>query len=395
MHDEEAGDASPHGAARDLWRAVSDLISDVVLQARTDGTIVFVNRAPSGVAASALIGRNVVDLVTAPFRADVRRCLASVAAGEPARRRLLQIELPDGRRSWYATTTVPVAQEDRITGVTVAARDLALRHSLGAASSTVPAFEIGDHWRQVQRLELVGLLAGGLVHDFKNVLAAIGSSVELLLEAIPQDHDMWLDVENVQRAVKHGSAVAQRLLELARGQSAKRERLDLNDVVTDVTAMARLFLDGHVRLETHLDPTGAPVVAHRSEMEQVLFNLLLNARDAMPPAGGKANASIVISTRRLVYTAATAPRNCKLRGTVVRLRVEDTGAGIDDMTRERVFEPFFTTKAPERGTGLGLSTVDAIVKDSGGCVELASRVGAGTTVDVVIPDADRLGLCAA
>jgi signal transduction histidine kinase len=291
---------------------------------------------------------------------------------------------------------VPIVRDEKTVAVTVAARDIALHRSLGDTQpvpSVIP--DTAEHWRQVQRLELVGLLASGLVHDFRNVLAGISTSVDMMLAAIPADHDLRPDIENVQHAVKHGTHVARRLLELARGEPGKRERVDLNEVVTDVVAMARVFLDGHVRLETHLDPTGAPIVADRTEMEQVLFNLLLNARDAMPVVDGCASGSIAVSTRRLVYTAATAPANCKLRGTVVRLRVDDTGAGIDDATRARIFEPFFTTKSPDRGTGLGLPTVDAIVRESGGCVELVSRVGAGTTVDVVIPDADRVGLCAA
>jgi signal transduction histidine kinase len=129
---------------------------------------------------------------------------------------------------------------------------------------------------------------------------------------------------------------------------------------------------------------------NRGEIEQVLLNLLLNARDAISGDG-----LISVSTCRLTYSSTTAPAGCKLRGSVVRLRVKDSGCGIDDVTRARVFEPFFTTKSGERGTGLGLPMVAAIVKASGGCVELVSQPNIGTTADIVLKDADYVTRCVA
>lgn len=384
-------DPGPHGEARDLWRAVNELISDILLQARPDGTIFFLNRPPNGIPASALLGRSILDFVTPAMRAEVAECLGTIAPGEPTRRRLIQAELPDGTRRWYATNTVPVARDGRVVGITISARDLALQKPLGVAPvGDGQTIDAAAQLRHVQRLELVGVLAGGLVHNFNNVLTAIGSATDLLLGAVPEGDALRPDLESIQRAIAHGSGLTQQLLELSKRQAVARSRVELNTVVRDVATMARLFLSGNVRLVTQLETTGAPVTVNRGEMEQVLLNLLLNARDAMPHGG-----SIVVSTTRLNYTPATAPHGCSLRGSVVRLRVEDTGSGIDDATRAHIFEPFFTTKAPDRGTGLGLPTVQAIVKESGGCLDLVSRPGVGTTVDVAMPDADRAGLRAA
>jgi len=382
-------ECGPHGEARDLWRAVNELISDILLQARPDGTIFFLNRPPNGIPANALLGRSLLDFVAPPMRAEVAECLGSIAPGEPTRRRIIQAELPDGTRRWYATNTVPVARDGRVVAITVSARDLSLQKPLGIAPAGYGQAEAAAQLRHVQRLELVGLLAGGLVHNFNNVLTVIGSATDLLLSAVPDGDALRPDLESIQRAIAHGSGLTQQLLELSKRQGVARCRVELNAVVRDVATMARLFLGDNVRLVTQLEAAGAPVTVNRSEMEQVLLNLLLNARDAMPHGG-----SIVVSTTRLNYTPATSPHGCSLRGAVVRLRVEDTGRGIDDATRARIFEPFFTTKA-HCGTGLGLPTVQAIVKESGGCLDLVSRPGAGTTVDVVMPDADRAGLRAA
>lgn len=385
------GERGPHGNAQELWRAVNELVEDTVLQVRPDGTIIFLNRPPNGISATDLIGRNVLEFVTPAVRADVQRCLNEMAPGKPALRRLLQAELPNGTRRWYATTTVPVSHDGRVAALTIAARDVALQRSSFAGSQReVESTQTAQSFHQAQKLELMGLLAGGLVHNFNNVLTVIGSASDMLLEALSTSDPMRADVENIQRAIRHGSSLTRRLLALSKRQAVERTRVELNVVVQEVSTMARLFLSDAINLVVQLEPSGAPACVDRGEMEQVLLNLLLNARDALPNGG-----SIVVSTARLTYTPATAPRHCKLRGAVVRLRVQDNGAGIDDETQRRVFEPFFSTKTADRGTGLGLPTVEAIVKASGGCVELASQPSVGTTVDVVLPDAERLGLQAA
>jgi PAS domain S-box-containing protein len=384
------GDRGPQGDARDLWRAVNGLIEDTVLQARPDGTIFFLNRPPQGVASADLMGRNILDFVAPATREDVRRCLREITPGTPALRRLLQAEMPNGTRRWYATTTVAISRDGRVVALTIAARDIALQRRPSAQGER-RAPEANQSSHHAQKLELIGLLAGGLVHNFNNVLTVIASSSDMLLEALPESDPRRPDVEIIQRAIVHGSSLTKQLLALSKRQPVERSRVELNAVVQEVGAMSRILLGDSITLIMHLDPSGAPVHVDRSEMEQVLLNLLLNARDAMPNGG-----SIVISTTRLTYTAATAPRHCKLRGPVLRLRVQDNGVGIDEATRSRVFEPFFSTKPAHRGTGLGLPTVEAIVQASAGCVELASRPGEGTTVDVVLPDAERVGLvCAA
>lgn len=390
---EESGDPPPYGDARDLWRAISSLTSATVLQVRLDGTIFFISRPPHSLPADDFIGRNIVDMLEPTLRHKARAWLERLTPSDSARRRLLLTQLPDGTRRWFETVGVPVVRNGSVVALTIAARDIALPSRLpttethpSAPSAAAPVTRTQD---ELQRLHLVALIAVGLVHDFNNVLAVIGSATSMLLESVAPGHALRSDLESIQTAIQHGSSLTKHLLELSRHRQTQRTRIELNDVVEDVARMARLFLPGQVRLITQLEPSGAPVVVNRGEIEQVLLNLLLNARDAMPCEG-----TIVISTCRLNYTTATAPVGCKLRGPVVRLRVKDTGTGIDDVTRSHIFEPFFTTKS-ERGTGLGLPTVAAIVKESGGCVELASHVGAGTAIDVVLADADRVERCVA
>ena len=193
----------------------------------------------------------------------------------------------------------------------------------------------------------------------------------------------------MQRAIRQGGNLTRQLLLLAKRQTMERARVELEATVQEVASIARVFLGKRIRLVTQLEAPGAMVVIETGGIQQVLLNLLLNSRDAMPDGG-----TILVSTSRLTYSAVTAPRGCKLRGAVVRLRVVDSGTGMDQATRDRVFQPFFSTKSPERGTGLGLPTIEAIVKDAGGCLDLASQPGAGTVVDVVLPDADRVAVAA-
>jgi len=244
---------------------------------------------------------------------------------------------------------------------------------LAIAADLTALRQLEVQYRQSQKVEAVGQLAGGIAHDFNNILAVISASAELLLDGLSLSPDSTEDVAALRDAIRRGGALTQQLLTFARPHPVEPERLDLNAVVRDETAMLGPLLGSKHKLILGLDPTGAPVRCDRTQLEQVLMNLVLNARDAMADGGG-----ITITTRRL-----NDPR-----GPVVRLRVQDTGVGMDEATQLRAFEPFFTTKPPGKGTGLGLSTVYMIVTQAGGSVQVASRVGAGSTFDVVLPDAE-------
>ena len=380
------------GNAQDLWRALSDIVPETVLQAQADGTIFFCHRPPSGVCGRSLYGRHIAEFVTPVMRLPINDYLATLAPGDPPRRRLILADLPNGTHGWYLATCVPIARGGRIVAITIVARRLSPAPSASDARSParwVSAVRSTVEPHHAQRLELLGLLASGLVHSFNNVLAIIGSASDLLRHALPDAHPMQGEVESIRHAVQHGSSITRQLLQLAKPHAPTAFRVDLNTIVGDVAQMARLFLDSQIALNVVLEPSGAPAFVDLWEMEQAILNLVINARDALPRGG-----TITISTARLTYTGDSAPSGCRLRGPVVRVQVTDDGTGIDEQLCARVFEPFFTTKQ-DRGSGLGLPTVRQIVKEANGCVELTSRSGSGTTVDLVLPDADAAEGCAA
>ena len=219
---------------------------------------------------------------------------------------------------------------------------------------------------QSQKMEAVGLLAGGVAHDFNNLLTVIGGRSELLLRALALDHPRRRDVELIAATAERAATLTRQLLAFSRKQILRPQVLDLNAVVTGLTPMLRRLIGEDVDLVTELAPGLGRVRADPGQLEQVIMNLAVNARDAMPRGG-----------RLLLRTVNNEAS--------VLLTATDTGVGMDDETRARIFEPFFTTKGPGAGTGLGLSTVYGIVQQSGGRIAVSSEVGRGTTFEIHLP----------
>jgi two-component system cell cycle sensor histidine kinase/response regulator CckA len=239
--------------------------------------------------------------------------------------------------------------------------------------------------RQSQRLEAVGRLAGGLAHDFNNLLTAIGGYTEFLLEGLPDDASLRADAEEIRKGVQRASALTRQLLAFSRREVVERRSLDLNEIVTEMDRFLRRLIGTDVELVTLLAPGLGHVTGDRSQLEQVIVNFALNARDAMP-AGGK----LVIQTANVTVAGPIVNAQAPVEpGDYVTLFVQDTGVGMDAETRARVFEPFFTTKDVGEGTGLGLSTIFGIVEQSGGRIYVQSEPGQGTTFQIYLPRSER------
>ena len=222
--------------------------------------------------------------------------------------------------------------------------------------------------RQAQKVEAISQLASGIAHDFNNILSVILSYAQLAGDQLEPGSTVREDVDEIARAAERAGMLTQQLLAFGRRQATKPEVLDLNDRIRQVDRMLRRTISANIELTTRLAEDAGSVIADPGQIDQVVLNLVLNARDAMPRGGS------------LSVTTAREPE-----GDFVMVRVSDSGTGMDEETKARVFEPFFTTKAAGQGTGLGLATVFGIVDQCGGHIAVESELGKGTTFTVHLP----------
>ncbi len=234
--------------------------------------------------------------------------------------------------------------------------------------------------RQSQKMEAVGLLAGGVAHDFNNLMTVIGNYADFLAEQLPEGGQQRDDVEQIRRAAERATSLTRQLLAFSRRQVMKPRRIEVNQLVADMDKMLRRLIGEHIELTSSLVSGRSTVEVDPHQLEQVLLNLAVNARDAMG-AGGR----LTIETLRVTLAGLQTARAAEIPpGSYVLLRVADTGSGMDKETQRRAFEPFFTTKGG-LGTGLGLSTVYGIIKQSGGHIAVQSRPGAGASFRIYLP----------
>jgi PAS domain S-box-containing protein len=363
---------------RDSEKRYRDLVEnarDLIYSHDLEGNYTSINRAGeqiTGYTREESLSMNIAQTVAPEYLEKARRMIAGKLTGEEVTAYELEIIAKDGRRIPVEVNTRLVYQAGVPCGVQGIARDITDRR------------ELEDQLRQSQKLEAVGQLAGGVAHDFNNMLTVINGYSDLLLRGLGQDDPMHSKVEEIKKAGERASSLTRQLLAFSRKQVLQPKVLQLRSVVADVDKMLRRLIGEDIDLLTVLAPELGSIKADPGQIEQVVMNLAVNARDAMPQ-GGKLTIeaeNVYLDGEYVSHHITAAP------GPYVMLAVSDTGVGMDEKTRARIFEPFFTTKEVGRGTGLGLSTVYGIVKQSGGNIWVYSEVGKGTTFKIYLPRVD-------
>ena len=249
-----------------------------------------------------------------------------------------------------------------------------------AAEDVTERLRFEQQHRQLQKMEAIGTLAGGIAHDFNNVLCVIRCYTDLLMHIEPQNEEVHSKVRAISQAAGQAAELTQQLLAFGRRQVLSNEPVDMNELVLDLRAMLDRIIGEDIEMHTDLQPGLGCVTGDRGQLRQVLMNLIVNARDAMP-SGGR----LTFSTSRVVLQQPLSREQSTVSpGAYMCLKVGDTGCGIDKAIQSRIFEPFFTTK-DGRGSGLGLATTYGIVKQSGGHIWVASEGGQGTTFEIWLP----------
>ncbi len=357
--------------SEELHRHVVDGSTDLIALLDPENRIVLASSAYEdvlGYSPAALVGTKLVSLFHPEDLAAVREQAVHQAVVEPATARL---RASDGRWVLVEGISTPIRGDNgEIELILVIARDVTERDRLH------------EQLRQAQKMESIGRLAGGIAHDFNNLLTAINGYAELMLMDFDAGDVPTRDsAEQIARAAGRAAALTGQLLAFSRKQVLRPQVIDLNEVVGGMAPMLARMLGEDVVLSTAVDSELAPTLADPTQIEQVVLNLCLNGRDAMPTGG-----SLVIRTAPLELGEHDERPHPELEpGSYVTLTVRDTGVGIEPELVASIFEPFFTTKGVGEGTGLGLATVEGIVSQSGGVVWVESTPGEGTTFTVCLP----------
>ena len=330
-----------------------------------------------------LVGRSLLERVRPEERESLQRRWADLTAGDPSpvvERRYLRL---NGEEFWVAVSAVAMDIDRRPAGL------LFYRDITDAKRAEEEHARLEEQLRHAQKMESVGLLAGGVAHDFNNYLTVINGYCEMLLagpDACPEIRD---SLEEIRAAGGRAATITQQLLAFSRKQIATPRVLSLNQVVTDSEQLLRRLIGEDVEIVTRLHARPGNVMADPSQLGQVLMNLVINARDAMPGGG-----QIVIETATQEIDEAAAGRREVRPGSYGVLSVADKGVGMSPEIQKRIFEPFFTTKGVGTGTGLGLSTAYGIVRQAGGWIDLREFAGNRFAVrDLAAPDRSRGGRC--
>ena len=359
--------------------AIIDSSADAIIGKELDGTITSWNRGAEtmyGYSADEIIGKNIALLASKDRPNEIPEILERIARGERIEHYESVRITKDGRHLNVSISISPIREPDgKIVGASAIARDITAQR------------RAEDHLRQAQKMEAVGRLAGGVAHDFNNILGIITACTELLRDRIDPANDSAQYIGNIRKAVDRGTSLTRQLLAFTRKSTVQPQLIDLNARLKDVIKLIRPLMGDDVDIVLAPRSQSAIIEIDPGLFDQIVLNLAVNSRDAMP-RGGKfilETASVELDE---VFTAQHLPMK---PGRYILLAVSDTGTGMDQTTVGRVFEPFFTTKEVGKGTGLGLATVYGIVQHGGGHIWVYSEPGSGTTFKIYLPSAeDRL-----
>jgi two-component system cell cycle sensor histidine kinase/response regulator CckA len=364
---------------KDLYRlaALVENSNDAIIGKTLDGIITNWNVSAQriyGYSASEMVGKSISTLFSPDQDAEIAEMMEKIRCGENVQKadtiRLRQ----DGKKIHVALALSPIKDSNgQVVGVSTVARDI--------TESKLDE----EILRQALKMEAVGRLAGGVAHDFNNLLGVILGYSELLLGRVSLTAPQRKDIEEIQKAGERGALLTRQLLAFSRKQVLQPKVLNLNTVVADTEKLLQRLIGENIELRVVMNPALGRVKADSGQLEQIIMNLAVNSRDAMP-AGGQLTietSNAELDERYAAQHASTLP------GAYVMLAITDTGCGMDANTKAHIFEPFFTTKEFGKGTGLGLATVYGIVKQSGGSVWVYTEPGIGTTFKIYLPRVDQ------
>ena len=362
---------------RSLLASIVDSSDDAIVGKTLEGLITTWNRGAErlyGYTKEEMIGKSISTLVPKDRPDEIPMILQRIRHGDSVEHLESIRVTKDGRHLEVSLSISPIRDSDgQIVGASAIARDVTTQK------------RTESQLRQAQKMEAVGRLAGGIAHDFNNVLAIITACSELLRDRIGAQDASAQFIVNIREAVTRGTSLTKQLLAFSRRQVVQPFVLDLNERLREVSKLLRPLMADDVDVAMILRPTIALVEADPGQLDQIVLNLAVNARDAMPRGG-----RFILETTLVEFDEAFAREHPPLTaGKYVQLAISDTGSGMDAATVSRIFEPFFTTKEPGKGTGLGLATVYGIVRQSGGYIWVYSEPGHGTTFKMYFPSADH------
>jgi two-component system, cell cycle sensor histidine kinase and response regulator CckA len=362
-------------ASEERYRELIENAGDIIYTHDLEGRFTWLNRAGErciGSAREEILATNIREIVVAEYRDLLQQMTCPLLRDQDARTYELEMISKQGKRLFWEIRPRIIMEDGKPIGVQGIARDLTERKRLE------------QELRQAQKMEAVGRLAGGIAHDFNNLLTIILGYGEVVSNQLPHDGLLRQQVTEIMNAGKRAAALTAQLLTFSRRQLVNPEVLNMNLVASDMDSMLRRAIGEDINLTTKPEVGLGCVKADRGQMEQVILNLAINARDAMT-AGG----SLTIELASVDGGKTGAPPQVPVKpGRYVMLKVSDTGHGMDAVTQAHIFEPFFTTKGPGKGTGLGLAMVYGIVEQAGGYVWVDSAPGRGSTFKILLPQVD-------